>query len=161
MADDEILKYTGIKISIDELKDKISELEKKFSDKCYCYADNPRIEKLELDRKAQTKQIEYWGERIEKLESHYKEHFEKGFHHKQIDELKEQVEQLKGYTYNQSDDKWHTINNIEEVLRELNQIVKGINYDLNIRKLFGSDIYNHYSERLAENERKLEGGDNV
>jgi len=81
---------------------------------------------------------------------------------KTIAELKEQID----YAYRVSEgiDKFLALSRIktlEKVLRELNQIVKGINYDLNIRKLFGSDIYNHYSERLAENERKLEGGDDM
>lgn len=63
--------------------------------------------------------------------------------------LKEDIKYIKQWQEGDCD--------IKEVLRELNQIVKGINYDLSIRNIFGQDIYNHYSERLAENEAMFKG----
>jgi len=47
---------------------------------------------------------------------------------------------------------------LEEVLRELNQIVKGIAFDLNKEGNLTAYNYNHYRERLQENEEKLDAG---
>ena len=84
---------------------------------------------------------------------------------KEISELKEKVNawiddirignkqrtELKGFTYNQSNDKWQTIKNIENVLLELKSIIKSTEFDMNA---WTKTILN---KKLDDIFKKLEG----
>ena len=129
------------------------------------YAETDRLLIKELEQKLLSDdKIATWNgyfekafERIEALEKTVKDCASLSVFMATINELKEQLEG-KADTEIVYEDFAIKHFQIKEVLRELNQVVKGINYDLSIRKLFDNNIYNHYSERLAENEKKLDGG---
>jgi len=162
---------TGLYDELSELKKKIEEFPADIEKKLVGLATNgiaykERIEELENELKrveiiATAKAVVvpegkgiFWTNKIEALEQKYKE---------EIAELKNSV----WFDYKQENGKkacihipnlYKRVDENRDVLRELNQIVKGINYDLSVRKIFEPNIYNHYSERLAELGRKLSGG---
>jgi hypothetical protein len=78
-------------------------------------------EDLQAQLKNQKKELAELRERFKGYKALINRECEEWYeiYHKHIDELKEQIESLKGFTYNQSDDKWETISNIEEVLRQI------------------------------------------
>lgn len=113
-----------------------------------------RLTELETHRVANTKAIEYWGKQIEGLKKKTDFKLLVGLAgdqatkiNKNIDEIKSLKElvlsnhrtvigycdELKGFTHNQSDDKWSVIKNIEEVLGEALDRIDG--YDIEMRDL--------------------------
>lgn len=83
-----------------------------------------------------------------------------------LEELKKQIKDLKnkiGETATASGHNHRVMKEmtfprflkIEQTLQELNQIVKGITFDLNTKGYIDAYTYHHYRERLQENEEKI------
>ena len=74
-------------------------------------------------------------------------------------ELRDQLTELKEAFEKREEHQFHDysiLTNIKEVLRELNQIVKGLAFDINSEGILTAFLYTHYRDRLQENEAKLD-----
>ncbi len=71
-----------------------------------------------------------------------------------LKDCKKEISELKGFTYNQSNDKWQTIKNIENVLRELKSLLKSADFTMNT---WGKTAFNR---KLDDIFKKLEGDSN-
>lgn len=117
---------------IEELQEKVDFMESEF--KCKSKSFSIRVKKRKKNKKQLNELKEHWSRQQDEID----------YLLKWKDQIWGQVANLQGFAYNQSDDKWEPISIIEEVLRELGNIV--IRFIHNVKNYDNDDVFAEWDE---------------